>query len=267
MALVVSKDDAGSARVPDAPRLRRQAGSRGAARGRAAAATSTRRCSALDEEPYERPAVVAYRRESVELVRGREGELDVELVDRHGLDGHRATRRVATRLSARSTAARRTWRSSSAGRASTTSSTVARRGERMPPKSTYFFPKPLSGLLFHPLESMTPWLETCRLCVADIRDVLDGMPTRVEREPVLRLGEGGDETTAIDQAAEDAVVARLAALDEDFVLVSEELGVRVVRRGGRAPSGRRSDRRLGEREARDPVLLVLARRGRGLDDG
>ena len=79
---------------------------------------------------------------------------------------------------------------------------------------------------------MTPWLETCRLCVADIREVLDGMPTRVEREPVLQLGEGGDETTAIDQAAEDAVVARLAALDEDFVLVSEELGVRVFGAGG-----------------------------------
>jgi uncharacterized protein (DUF1015 family) len=29
---------------------------------------------------------------------------------------------------------------------------TARRGERMPPKSTYFFPKPLSGLLFHPVE-------------------------------------------------------------------------------------------------------------------
>jgi uncharacterized protein (DUF1015 family) len=29
---------------------------------------------------------------------------------------------------------------------------VARRGERMPQKSTYFFPKPLSGLLFHPVE-------------------------------------------------------------------------------------------------------------------
>ena len=28
---------------------------------------------------------------------------------------------------------------------------VARRGETMPPKSTYFFPKPLSGLLFHPV--------------------------------------------------------------------------------------------------------------------
>ena len=79
---------------------------------------------------------------------------------------------------------------------------------------------------------MTLWLETCRLCVADIRDVLDGMPTRVEREPVLQLGEGGDETTAIDQAAEDAVVARLAALREDFVLVSEELGVRAFGTGG-----------------------------------
>ena len=79
---------------------------------------------------------------------------------------------------------------------------------------------------------MTLWLETCRLCVADIRDVLDGMPTRVEREPVLQLGEGGDETTAIDQAAEDAVVARLAALGEDFVLVSEELGMRAFGTGG-----------------------------------
>ena len=53
---------------------------------------------------------------------------------------------------------------------------------------------------------MTPWLETCRLCVADIRAALERLPTRAEREPVLRLGEGGDDTTAIDQAAEDAVV-------------------------------------------------------------
>jgi uncharacterized protein (DUF1015 family) len=28
---------------------------------------------------------------------------------------------------------------------------LARRGERMPQKSTFFFPKPLSGLLFHPV--------------------------------------------------------------------------------------------------------------------
>ena len=79
---------------------------------------------------------------------------------------------------------------------------------------------------------MTDWLATCRLCVADIREVLERLPTRVEREPVLRLGQGGDDTTAIDQAAEDAVVARLAALGEDFVLVSEELGERTFGAGG-----------------------------------
>jgi myo-inositol-1(or 4)-monophosphatase len=79
---------------------------------------------------------------------------------------------------------------------------------------------------------MTPWLETCRLCVADIRDVLERLPGRAEREPVLQLGHGGDETTAIDQAAEDAVVERLVALREDFVLVSEELGERRFGAGG-----------------------------------
>ena len=79
---------------------------------------------------------------------------------------------------------------------------------------------------------MTDWLATCRLCVADIRGVLDLLPTRVEREPVLQRGQGGDDTTAIDQAAEDAVVERLLALGEDFVLVSEELGERAFGAGG-----------------------------------
>jgi myo-inositol-1(or 4)-monophosphatase len=65
-----------------------------------------------------------------------------------------------------------------------------------------------------------------------VRAVLDALPTRLEREPILRLGEGGDDTTAIDQAAEDAIVARLDALSEDFVLVSEELGERVFGSGG-----------------------------------
>jgi myo-inositol-1(or 4)-monophosphatase len=79
---------------------------------------------------------------------------------------------------------------------------------------------------------MSPWLDTCRLCVGDIRGVLERLPTRLEREPVLRRGEGGDDTTAIDQAAEDAVVERLAAIPESFVLVSEELGERTFGGGG-----------------------------------
>jgi myo-inositol-1(or 4)-monophosphatase len=79
---------------------------------------------------------------------------------------------------------------------------------------------------------VSPWLELCRACVEDIERVLERLPTRVEREPVLRRGEGGDDTTAIDQAAEDEVVARLEATGESFVLVSEELGTRMFGTGG-----------------------------------
>ena len=50
--------------------------------------------------------------------------------------------------------------------------------------------------------------------------MLAELPTRAEREPVLQTGEGGDETTAIDAAAETAVVHRLEQLDEEFTLVS-----------------------------------------------
>ena len=68
------------------------------------------------------------------------------------------------------------------------------------------------------------WLELCRDAVADIRRVLADLPTRAEREPVLRLGAGGDETTAVDGAAEDVVIARLRALGEPLTVVSEEVG-------------------------------------------
>ena len=80
---------------------------------------------------------------------------------------------------------------------------------------------------------MTDWLALSRSCVADVRRALADLPTRAEREPVLRAGKGGDDTTAIDAAAEEAIVARLAALDLDLVLVSEELGERAFGGGGR----------------------------------
>ena len=76
------------------------------------------------------------------------------------------------------------------------------------------------------------WPSLCRACVADIDEILEKLPTRAEREPVLRAGKGGDDTTAIDGAAEDAVVAQLEALEADFVLVSEELGERSFGAGG-----------------------------------
>jgi myo-inositol-1(or 4)-monophosphatase len=69
---------------------------------------------------------------------------------------------------------------------------------------------------------VTDWLAICRAAVEDVRAVLVELPTRVEREPVSKQGVGGDETTAIDQAAEDAILARFA--DLDVTIVSEEIG-------------------------------------------
>jgi myo-inositol-1(or 4)-monophosphatase len=76
---------------------------------------------------------------------------------------------------------------------------------------------------------LSPWSEICRAAVEDVRRVLTDLPTRVEREPVVGAGEGGDDTTAIDAAAEAAIVKRLERAHEDgleFTLVSEELGER-----------------------------------------
>ena len=54
--------------------------------------------------------------------------------------------------------------------------------------------------------------------------MLAELPTRAEREPVVGAGKGGDDTTAIDAAAERAVLGRFDR--EDVTIVSEELGVK-----------------------------------------
>jgi myo-inositol-1(or 4)-monophosphatase len=51
--------------------------------------------------------------------------------------------------------------------------------------------------------------------------VLGELPTRAEREPVVGAGEGGDDTTAIDAAAERAILPHFAGSR----IVSEEAGV------------------------------------------
>jgi myo-inositol-1(or 4)-monophosphatase len=57
----------------------------------------------------------------------------------------------------------------------------------------------------------------------DVRAVLESMPGRAEREPVVGDGEGGDETTAIDAAAEAVILARFRG--RDVRIVSEEAGI------------------------------------------
>jgi myo-inositol-1(or 4)-monophosphatase len=70
---------------------------------------------------------------------------------------------------------------------------------------------------------LTDWFALCRDAVEDVRHVLAELPTRAEREPVVGTGMGGDETTAVDAAAERAVLARFEGLD-DVTIVSEEAG-------------------------------------------
>jgi myo-inositol-1(or 4)-monophosphatase len=69
---------------------------------------------------------------------------------------------------------------------------------------------------------LTDWLELCRAAVADVEAVLERLPTRAEREPVVGAGRGGDETTAIDRAAEEAILARIQ--EAAGAVVSEEVG-------------------------------------------
>jgi uncharacterized protein (DUF1015 family) len=121
--------------------------------------------SGLDDEPassledalvrlqgvsYERAAVIRYRRGDVGLMHGEPGELDVELVDHQGLDGIRYTPRLDDALDAVDSGSADAAFVLRQPRVEDVFS-AARRGSRMPPKSTYFYPKPLSGLLFHPV--------------------------------------------------------------------------------------------------------------------
>jgi myo-inositol-1(or 4)-monophosphatase len=71
---------------------------------------------------------------------------------------------------------------------------------------------------------LTDWLSVCRGAVADVQGVLADLPGREEREPVVGDGEGGDETTAVDAAAERVILERLRAI-EGTTIVSEEAGV------------------------------------------
>jgi uncharacterized protein (DUF1015 family) len=105
---------------------------------------------ALDGLGRQRSAAVLYRDGGAGLTTGAEGELDVELVDRFGHEGidytpdwRDAVRRV-DRGEAAVAALLRPARIEDVF-------TRARAGRVLPQKTTYFFPKLLSGLLFQPV--------------------------------------------------------------------------------------------------------------------
>ena len=102
---------------------------------------------ALDETPADRAAAVVYRNGDAELAVDGEGELDVQLVDRLGHEGisytpdwEEAVRAVDSGEAAVAVLMRPTRIADVFA--------VAQRGETMPQKSTYFYPKLVSGLVF-----------------------------------------------------------------------------------------------------------------------
>jgi uncharacterized protein (DUF1015 family) len=100
--------------------------------------------------PRERAAAVLYRAGRAYLVEGGEGELDATLVDRFGPEGVSYTPRAEEAVAAVDSGAAE---AAFLLRPPTVEqvAAVAERGETMPQKSTYFYPKLLSGLLFHPV--------------------------------------------------------------------------------------------------------------------
>jgi uncharacterized protein (DUF1015 family) len=105
----------------------------------------------LEELPRDRPAVALYRDGETRLLKGDEPELDAVFVERFRPEGVSYTPQVEEAVAA-----------VDSGRAEAAFllrpptieqvRAVAERGETMPQKSTYFFPKLVSGLLFHPLD-------------------------------------------------------------------------------------------------------------------
>jgi uncharacterized protein (DUF1015 family) len=103
----------------------------------------------IDEPGEELPGVVLYRDGGYELLEG--DGLDVDIVERIAPEGVTYTPQRAEAVATvdrgeaeaafllRPTRIEDVW-------------AVARRGETMPQKSTYFYPKLTSGLLFHPLD-------------------------------------------------------------------------------------------------------------------
>ena len=116
---------------------------------RLAAHVNGARGTPIDEPGDELPGVVLYRDGKYELLSG--DGLDVEIVEQIAPEGVTYTPQRADAVATvdrgdaeaafllRPTRIEDVW-------------AVARRGETMPQKSTYFYPKLTSGLLFHPLD-------------------------------------------------------------------------------------------------------------------
>jgi hypothetical protein len=106
---------------------------------------------ALGRETTDHAAAVLVRRDATRLLRGDEGKLDVELVDRFGHEGIAYTPdqgEAVRRVESGEADAALIVRPLQVGDVFE----KARAGRTLPQKATYFFPKLVSGLLLHPID-------------------------------------------------------------------------------------------------------------------
>jgi uncharacterized protein (DUF1015 family) len=121
--------------------------------GNGSAATTTQSAlRRLAELPYDRSHAVAYRPGAAVPLEGEPGELDVELAER--LVGHEGLGYTADAAEAVARVDAGEYDGALLLRATRIEDVFerARRGEVMPQKTTYFFPKLTSGLLLYPLD-------------------------------------------------------------------------------------------------------------------
>jgi hypothetical protein len=106
----------------------------------------------LEARPRDRAAAVLYRRgHRISLLYGQEDQLDVELVEAHAPSDVTYTASVDDAVAAVEEGQAEGAFLVRPPRIEDVFE-VAAHGETMPQKSTYFYPKLLSGLLFHPFE-------------------------------------------------------------------------------------------------------------------
>jgi myo-inositol-1(or 4)-monophosphatase len=80
--------------------------------------------------------------------------------------------------------------------------------------------------------SEADWLAFCRRAAAGAREAVSRHGRGAERHQYVGRGEGGDDTLAIDRAAEDAIFAELESLGLPLTAVSEERGHVAIAGGG-----------------------------------
>ena len=150
LAVLVSTEDAGLEIFPThrvVERLRDRNGTRSAS----TFAGPAEGLRALEDLPPERPAALLYAHGETVLLKGDEPEPDARFVERLGLEGLSYTPYVddaVARVDEGSAEAAILLRPPRVADVAA----LARRGETMPQKSTYFYPKLLSGLLFLALD-------------------------------------------------------------------------------------------------------------------